>query len=265
MSGTGSLDYEELHRLLRVGQNSRIRTCALCGQLLPPQVVPFRAPITGAIAKHKATPSRSRDPGDRSGPELRCQSTRCLRSGPMTDHLRALLLRERDRVIDLFRHWEGVGGGHIRGTLQAGLYVLGHRVSRSDVAVLYAARRGGEQALRCQLRRQPCRGTPGESAYLRAATKQGLELESTQPRGSLMMASRIRSTRRRSRRRTRASLPPLASPLDAKSFALPGGSDTPVPGRRLQRGGLIDGMMLSSHYSESVVGLGADASGKGAR
>ena len=107
----------------------------------------------------------------------------------------------------------------------------------------------------------------GESAYLRAATKQGLELESTQPRGSLMsgVADKIDQT-------------PLATPHEnilaalglanstRKSFSAPspGSGDTPVPGHGdSQRGGLMGGMMLSSHYSEGVVGLGADAaSGK---
>ena len=278
VSGTGSLDYEELHRLLRVGQNSRMSEylrAAVAGKSLPPQVVPFSGSYHGPpIAKHKATPSRSRDPGDRSGPgiALPIDSMPEIQEAEWPGHLRALLLRERDRVIDLFRHWEGVGeGGRISAEhFKAGLYVLGHRVSRSDVAVLYAAMGVAEgEALRfAELRRQlRVVAHRGESAYLRAATKQGLELESTQPRGSLMsgVADKIDQT-------------PLATPHEnilaalglanstRKSFSAPspGSGDTPVPGHGdSQRGGLMGGMMLSSHYSEGVVGLGADAaSGK---
>ena len=67
--------------------------------------------------------------------------------------LRESLVRERGRVIDLFRHWEGGEDGAISVEhFKAGLYVLGHRVSRSDVAVLYAAMGVAEgEALRSSL------------------------------------------------------------------------------------------------------------------
>ena len=81
-----------------------------------------------------------------------------IREDDWPPHLRGILVRERERVVDLFRHWEGVGeGGRVSAEhFKAGLYVLGHRVSRGDVDDLYAAM-GVEQGgmLRfAELRRQ---------------------------------------------------------------------------------------------------------------
>ena len=108
--------------------------------------------------------------------------------------------------------------------------------------------------------------------YIRSATKQGLELEATQPRGSLAsgVAERIE---------TSAVPTPQENILAALNLASTTGPHTPggmsmagapageqtmssaLSSRRESRGGILGGISCSSHYSEGVVGLGADASG----
>ena len=196
--------------------------------------------------------------------------------------LRGILVRERERVIDLFRHWEGVGeGGRISAEhFKAGLYVLGHKVPLREVNELYNAMgvADGEllkfSELRRQLRVVANRGT---SAYLRAATKQGLELEATQPRGSVMsgVADKLETTPAPTPQEnilaalllanTTHSMPPPSpslSPGGARPTgdSQPGGLDAQLTRSGSQRGGLMGGMEMSSHYSDGVVGLGADAS-----
>ena len=183
VSGTGSLDYEELHRLLRVGQNSRMSEylrAAVAGKSLPPQVVPFSGSYHGPpIATHKATPSRSSVPGDRSGPgiALPIDSMPEIQEAEWPDTC-ARCSCAREIRSSTSSTLGGVGeGAHIRGTLQGGAVRPRPPRSRSDVAVLYAAMGVAEgEALRfAELRRPACRGTPGESAYLRAATKRAGE------------------------------------------------------------------------------------------
>ena len=278
VSGTGTLDYEELHRLLRVGQNSRMSEylrAAVAGKSLPPQAVPFSGSYHGPpIAKNRATPARSRDPSDRSGPgiALPVDAMPEVAEDAWPPQLRGLLLRERERVIDLFRHWEGVGeGGRISAEhFKAGLYVLGHRVSRSDVAELYAAMGVPEGGMLrfAELRRQVrVVAHRGESAYLRAATKQGLELESHQPRGSMQsgVAERLEATNPATPQENILAALGLASTTHGnRSSTMAGaggaGGEGGASQAGSQRGGLMGGIMLSSHYSDGVVGLGADAS-----
>lgn len=288
-NGDGSLDYEELHRLLRVGQNARMSEylrSAVHGKSLPPQTLPFSGSYTGpALIKPMTVTPRSRDPAGRSGPgiSLPVDSMPEIREDAWPPLLRGILVRERERVIDLFRHWEGVGeGGKISSEhFKAGLYVLGHRVSKGDVSELYSAMGVADGAmlrfgeLRRQLRVVANRGT---SAYLRAATKQGLELEASQPRGSLAsgVGERLEATSAPTPQEnilaalglastTHSHLPPSPPLSPGRTSSVAGanlGMDPALTtsSRGSIKGGLMGGMTASSHYSDGVVGLGADAS-----
>lgn len=277
-NGDGSLDYEELHRLLRVGQASRMSEylrASVAGKSLPAQLTPAIS-YEGEVAKPKPVVPRPRDPGARSGPGI------ALPIDPMAEvHeeewppiLRGILLRERERVVDLFRHWEGVGeGGKISAEhFKAGLFVLGHRVPRADVDKLYSSMGvpDGSMLKFSELRRQlRVIANRSCSLYLRGATRQGLDLERSQPRGALLsgVSERLEQTPVPSVHHDLLAALTLASTTHGANSATtpgcaPSGSEAAAasPSRQHCRGGLLGGISCSSAYSDGVVGLGADAS-----
>ena len=278
-NGDGSLDYEELHRLLRVGQASRMSEylrASVAGKSLPPQLRPATT-FDGEVAKPKPVAPRPREASSRSGPgiALPVDSMPEVEEERWPAHLRALLLRERERVVDLFRHWEGVGeGGRISiEHFKAGLFVLGHRVAKNDVEKLYNCMGVPENGmlkfseLRRQLRVIANRGC---SAYLRDATRQGLHLAATQPRGALLsgVADKLEQTPVQTPRESILAALMLASTTHGPNTAsgatgAPSCAESVIaasPSRSQCRGGLLGGISCSSHYSDGVVGLGADAS-----
>jgi len=109
----------------------------------------------------------------------------------------------------------------------------------------------------------------GCSAYLRDATRQGLELQASQPRGSLLsgVAEKLDQTPVPSPHMNILAALTLASTTHGKPDASAGGPVTAgtesllaaSPSRTQCRGGLLGGISCSSHYSDGVVGLGADA------
>ena len=126
--------------------------------------------------------------------------------------VRQLLIRDRGRVLDLFRHWEGVSENGEEGVIslehfKAGLYVLGFSVSRAELRVLFEAMgapAGGVtpalpfRELRRQLRVVAQRGC---SSYLRDAMRQGEELEASDGRrGALTSGLQEMRARQRARR-----------------------------------------------------------------
>lgn len=256
VDGNGMLDYEELSRLLKVGQASRVSEytrAATAGIALPS---PFTImPNQRDLRKVRPTPPRARDPAARSGPSMPAgELLPDVREGEWPASLRGLLLRERQRVIDLFRHWEGGEGGAISVEhFVAGLHVLGYRIPRAEVQQLFGAmgvEEGG--ALRfVELRRQVRVVTQrGCSSYLREAAKQGAELEASTPRGALVSGVADRHD----------AAPPL-TPQDSLAAALllsqgPGSASTM---RELYRGGSFGGIASSSLSEAGVVGLGADS------
>ena len=281
VNGDGSLDYEELHRLLRVGQHSRMSEylrASVAGKSLPPQLRPAVSYV-GEVAKPKFVAARSKEASARSGPgiALPIDPMNEVRDAEWPPQLRGVLLRERENVIDLFRHWEGVGeGGCISMEhFKAGLAVLGHRVSKADVERLFGIMGSAETdkvmlrftELRRQLRIIANRAC---SEYLRSATKQGIELKSSQPRGALMsgVAERLEQTPVPTPQMNVLAALTLASTTHGRTSEAIGGPVTPgsesliaaSPSRSQCRGGLLGGISCSSHYSDGVVGLGADAS-----
>lgn len=153
VDGSGFLDYQELHRLLRVGKAA--------------ETSKYLRSANAHARKHQVAPRRL----DRSPPRLATTLSRRMsgvdsarRSGGVAEpepvgveeelwpaSLRAMLLRERMRVIDLFRNWEGGGDGGVGGMIgvedfKAGLHVLGLEASRRDIRQLFYAM-GAEVAL----------------------------------------------------------------------------------------------------------------------
>jgi len=73
VNGDGSLDYEELHRLLRVGQNSRMSEylrASVAGKSLPPQLRPAVS-YAGEVARPMAVKPRSREAAARRYSDMR--------------------------------------------------------------------------------------------------------------------------------------------------------------------------------------------------
>ena len=145
VDGSGYLDYQELHRLLRVGKAAATSK--------------YLRSAKQHARKHQVAPRRL----DRSPPRLATTLSRRM-SGVDTARakagaaepepvaveeelwpasLRAMLLRERMRVIDLFRNWEGGGDGEVGHIgvedFKAGLHVLGLEASRRDIRQLFYA------------------------------------------------------------------------------------------------------------------------------
>ena len=113
-------------------------------------------------------------------------------------YLRSLLLRERQRVLDLFRHWEGGDHDPISAEhFKAGLHVLGFSAPRAEVLSLYAAMGAEGKALPySELRRQlRVVAAKGLSAYLRDAARRGAALEAEMPRGATMSSVVMRILR----------------------------------------------------------------------
>lgn len=243
----------------------------MSGKALPAGHAATSKGATPKRATLKPTPTRSKDPAARSGPGYNypTETLPDVREEAWPTGLRALLLRERQRIIDLFRHWEGGGeGGSITAEhFKAGLFVLGYRISRADVADLYEAMGVAPEAhLRfAELRRQLRVVTQkGCSAYLRGAAKQGLELESTSTRGELL--SGVAELKEREPEPSEHDGPDLAaalmlSPAPVHHSLMSAASRN---GSSSARGGLMGGIASSrEEFGEGVVGLGADAtSGK---
>ena len=141
---------------------------------------------------------------------------------------------------------------------------MGYRVSRADVGALYAHMgcADGHNLRFVELRRQLRVVTQkGCSAYLRAAAKQGVELEAASPRGALLSGVAERAEQ--------GGADDAASDLTAALLLSP----SPLPASMVDRsttskasykGGLMGGIASSrDEFGEGVVGLGADAtSGK---
>ena len=197
VNGDGTLDYTELHRLLRVGAAAKKSSYLRDAVTNKPLRMPTSPSPGGGAMAHL---------GGRESP--RCATTLAQSAPPVSEGgspapvavreetwpegLRNVLLREMGRVIDLFRHWEGGEAGRITvDHFKAGLYILGHHTTTADVLELYAAMgvdvaSAGYAALpfrelRAQLRVAAQRG---RSHYLRAAIRQGLQLEAAGPRGA---------------------------------------------------------------------------------
>ena len=224
VNGDGTLDYTELHRLLRVGAAAKKSSYLRDAVTNKPLRMPTSPSPGGGAMAHL---------GGRESP--RCATTLAQSAPPVSEGgspapvavreetwpegLRNVLLREMGRVIDLFRHWEGGEAGRITvDHFKAGLYILGHHTTTADVLELYAAMgvdvaSAGYAALpfrelRAQLRVAAQRG---RSHYLRAAIRQGLQLEAAGPRGATHSgvvpttpATGGVGRRRRHRRRPRA-------------------------------------------------------------
>lgn len=176
--------------------------------------------------------------------------------------LRVLLLRERKRVVDLFRHWEGGEDGTISVEhFKAGLYVLGHQVTRSHVAALFRCMgaEGGAEGVRLpfrELRRQlRVAAQRGQSGYLRSAARVGAALEAATPRGGLLSEMDVSA----------AQLQPdphTAELAQALGISSPGYSSAAVDLEAAQHLGLSSGAFARSgtDLGGGVVGLGAFAS-----
>ena len=182
VSGDGYLDYEELHRILRVGsaadRSSYVRKSA--------------RPMRPHASHDYVAPRGPRHVELGNAPEVGVDE------GRWPAGLRESLVRERGRVIDLFRHWEGGEDGAISVEhFKAGLYLLGLHATRADVRALFGAMLGlrsdappsaddGPKLPFRELRRQlRIAAQRVRSSYLRESARQGAHLEASQPRGSL--------------------------------------------------------------------------------
>ena len=233
---------------------------AVTGKSLPPSV-------SDHTHKPKPTPPRAKKASDRSGPGYNpppAETMAPVDEGSWPPSLRTLLIRERQRMIDLFRHWEGseADGGISAEHFKAGLFVLGYRVLRSDVDTLYAAMgvpEGGNltfNELRRQLRVVTQKGC---SAYLRSASRQGLELEAAAPRGSVV--SGVATLEPQPSDDVQSAL--LLSPAPNSSANVVDGISgrSSIGSRSGSRGGIQGGIACSSSVlGDDSVALGADAS-----
>jgi hypothetical protein len=252
VNGDGSIAYEELHRMLRVGAAARMSEYLRDASKGSPPI-----PEGEVVARDKWKGPRA---VEASGVAV----------VPVTEDqwpasLRVLLLRERKRVVDLFRHWEGGEDGAVSiEHFKAGLYVLGHQVTRSHVSALFKCMAaappaaGPESDLRLpfrELRRQlRVAAQRGSSGYLRAAARLGAALEAASPRGGLLCELDVSA---------QPQPDPLTTELSqALGFSSPGYSTPAVDLEAAHHLGLATGAFARSgtDMGGGVVGLGAFAS-----
>ncbi|KAL1519819.1 hypothetical protein AB1Y20_023325 [Prymnesium parvum] len=189
--GSGMIDFNSFNRVLRVGTAARTSEYlrqAVRGKFAGKPIPAFLQAPEGArrAAQYTSPMRRPRSDVHAVHHEEEAVPVEAERWPPT---LRALLLRERLRIIDLFRHWEEGEGGEISAEeFRAGLHILGFHVSRRDVRQLFEAMGRDDLKIRfLQLRRQlRVAAQLGMSMYVRDAAKRGAELETAMPRGAFM-------------------------------------------------------------------------------
>lgn len=252
VNGDGSIAYEELHRMLRVGSAARMSEYLRDASRGSPPI-----PENEVVARDKWKGPRAVEVTGAAG--------KAVLEDEWPASLRVLLMRERKRVVDLFRHWEGGEDGAVSiEHFKAGLYVLGHQATRSHVSALFKCMgavspdSGPESDLRLpfrELRRQlRVAAQRGSSGYLRAAARLGAVLEAASPRGGLLCE-------------LDASALPQPDPRtmelsQALGFSSPGYSTPAVDLETAHQFGLATGAFGRSgtDMGGGVVGLGAFAS-----
>ena len=195
VNGDGTLDYTELHRLLRVGAAAKKSSYLRDAVTNKPLRMPTSPSPGGGAMAHL---------GGRESP--RCATTLAQSAPPVSEGgspapvavreetwpegLRNVLLREMGRVIDLFRHWEGGEAPDHRGSLQS--RPVHPRPPRRQRTSSSSMRRWALTSRRRGTRRCPSASSARSSVWRRsgaialppAAIRQGLQLEAAGPRGA---------------------------------------------------------------------------------
>ena len=185
LDGDGMLEYEELNRMIRVGiahqKSGQIRSAARS-----------KAAVMSPLLAERSARETWRGPRYVETNDAPLRPVEEVNWPPL---LRQLLMRERKRVLDLFRHWEDSEGGNIAVEhFKAGLHVLGHQVRREFIVQFFESMGGerpsdgGEMSISFrELHRQlRVASQRAASTYTRAAARRGVAIESSAPRGATL-------------------------------------------------------------------------------